>query len=814
MAQEKAQKKSVEILSPAGSFDSLKAAVNAGADAVYAGGRMYGARAFAANFSDEELLRAIDYVHLYGKKLYLTVNTLMKQEELDQLTAYIDPLYRQGLDAVIVQDVGALAVLARRYPDMELHASTQMSVMSAEGAGLLKKLGVSRVVPGRELSLEEIRKICRTGIDVECFVHGAMCYSVSGQCLMSSMEGGRSGNRGQCAQPCRMSYRCPQGGGYVMSMKDICTIDQLPDLIEAGVRSFKIEGRMKKPEYVALVTSMYRAYADMYEQRPAVKKEDVEALQDIYNRGGFSKGYFQMHNGPEMISIDKPNHTGVAVLKILSVNQRTLTCRCLRSIRPQDVIDLSGVAVPGKKKADSRLTNYTFGREVHENETVRIPGAPNTRYEKGMRLFRTKNTSLINRIREELVEKTRAIGLDASVTLRPGQCARMTLTTGTSEVEVTVSGSVPVEIAKGRPLQAGDVERAAGRTGDPLFTIRSVSVHMEGDVFLPVKELKSVRRLALSRLQEEITGRHRRSLEAGMEKAGALPTEGETDFTGCGIDRWYSISVETKEQLACVRRFLKKTTAQGACRPHRVYVSFHCSRSVFPDGEAMSLVRELKEEGVSCYLSMPSLFREDAVRAYAPYFADGAKRIRQEFDGILVRSFDCLAFLLRIGYTAPLILDHNLYVMNRQAAQFYKELAGAKPTCPAELDASCAAQLAGCFAECVIYGYTPVMTSAQCAVKTLKGCTKKSETIYLERDHKVAVTAVCPLCYTVTYHHTPVYIADCEEELQRMGNPVRRISFTIEDEKRTDEILRRLADDFDAAVDEPFTRGRFFLGIY
>lgn len=302
----------IEILAPAGDYDTLKAAVCAGADAVYVGGERFGARAYAKNFNKEELLRAIDYVHLHGRKLYLTVNTLVKEREFGELYEYLLPFYIQGLDAVIVQDLGVMDYILRQFPKLSVHASTQMTVTNAISARYLEKLGVERVVPARELSLEEIRKIREeTGMEIECFVHGALCYCYSGQCLLSSMIGGRSGNRGQCAQPCRLPYKAGEGRARdLLSLKDLCTIENIPELIESGITSFKIEGRMKRPGYVAAVTNMYRKYTDLYFQTGKkafrVSEEDRRELERAYQRRGYCDGYYFRHNGKEMLSLERP----------------------------------------------------------------------------------------------------------------------------------------------------------------------------------------------------------------------------------------------------------------------------------------------------------------------------------------------------------------------------------------------------------------------------------------------------------------------------------------------------------------------------
>lgn len=306
----------VEILSPAGSLDILKCAFAAGADAVYAGGACFGARAFAQNFTEEELLEGIDYAHIHGKKLYLTVNTLVKEREFDQLYNYLLPFYRQGLDAVIVQDMGVMEFIREQFPHLPIHASTQMTVTNAISASFLEQKGVTRVVPAREISLGEIRQISdRTDLEIECFVHGALCYCYSGRCLMSSMIGGRSGNRGQCAQPCRLPWRAEHDRKErdLLSLKDLCAIDLIPDLVRAGITSFKIEGRMKQPSYVETVTAMYRKYTDLYDSLKEGKQDDFRVsaedrriLMEAYQRRGYTDGYYTRHNGREMLSLNRP----------------------------------------------------------------------------------------------------------------------------------------------------------------------------------------------------------------------------------------------------------------------------------------------------------------------------------------------------------------------------------------------------------------------------------------------------------------------------------------------------------------------------
>ena len=311
-----------ELLAPAGSLEICKAVMNAGADAVYLGGDKFGARAFAKNFTQEDLKEALDFAHMRGKKIFLTVNTLLKNKEIGtELFSYLQPLYEYGLDAVIVQDYGVFQFIRRNFPDLALHASTQMSVSNVAGAKFLMEHGAERIVTARELSSAEIRRIYdETGVEIESFIHGALCYCYSGQCLMSSMLGGRSGNRGRCAQPCRLAYQVTDAMGnllhkkekYPLSPKDLCTIELLPELCESGIYSFKIEGRMKKLEYAAGVTSIYRKYLDLYEESPEsykVEEADMERLLLLGNRNGFTKGYYEMRNGRSMMTLTDSSHS-------------------------------------------------------------------------------------------------------------------------------------------------------------------------------------------------------------------------------------------------------------------------------------------------------------------------------------------------------------------------------------------------------------------------------------------------------------------------------------------------------------------------
>lgn len=441
-----------ELLAPAGSLAGLKAVINAGADAVYVGGSLFGARAYAENPDEEEMLRGIEFAHLRGAKVYLTVNTLLKEREMERLYDFILPYYRQGVDAVLVQDFGVLKFLHQHFPDLPLHASTQMTLTGPKGASLVREYGITRVVPARELSLKELKRIKEeTGLEVECFIHGALCVCYSGQCLYSSMLGGRSGNRGRCAQPCRLLYLMDDKTGFdgktsildkkesrhFISPKDLSGIDAIRDLVSAGIDSLKIEGRMKRPEYAAGVTAIYRKYLDLALSGKAyqVEKKDRQILYDLYNRTGFTDGYFRRHNGPEMMA-------------------------------------------PVKHE----LTN--------EETTAR------------QKLYELMN--------EAYLKKDRQVPVEGSVRIHQHENMQLTLSCGA--LTISRQGDA-AEAADRQPLTEEAIRSRLMKTGGTDFSFRSLNVDTDGTSFLPVRSLNEIRRAALEDLKEELIRPYRRFSE-------------------------------------------------------------------------------------------------------------------------------------------------------------------------------------------------------------------------------------------------------------------------------------------------------------
>ena len=497
--------KKPEVLAPCGTWDAMEAAVKGGADAVYLGGTRFSARAFAGNFDKEEMLRAIDYCHLYGVSIYMALNTLLKENETAQVRDYMEPYYRAGLDGVIVQDVGVARILRDHFPELPLHASTQMSITSSFGAQFLKDCGFTRIVPARELSLDEIRSIKDSvDIEIETFVHGAMCYAYSGKCLLSSFIGGRSGNRGRCAQPCRQCWGISgREAKYAMSMKDMCLLESLPELMDAGIDSFKIEGRMKKPEYVAFTARAYRETVNMYadgawdEGRIA---ELVDGLKDIYNRGGFSTGYYFDQNGRHMLADSRPNHTGLKVGKVTKVNPPDVKVRLSKDVNAGDVLEIRAAENTG---AAVELTSAASGKAGAE---LNLKGKEFRKISPGMSVFRTRNNDLLRRIEKEITSPEKKIKAKALVEAKVGEPLAITIWNGAAKAHV--SGS-EVSEAQNRPGDVQTITDKMNKTGGTGVELE-VSCDISGNAFVQMSELNALRRQALALFKEKVAEQYRR----------------------------------------------------------------------------------------------------------------------------------------------------------------------------------------------------------------------------------------------------------------------------------------------------------------
>lgn len=769
----------VEILAPAGSVESMKAAVNAGADAVYMGGSRFGARAYAENPEGDQFLEALDYAHLHGCSLYMTVNTLVKEEELGQLYDFLMPCYERGLDAVIVQDMGVFSFIRKHFPDLPIHASTQMTVTGWRSAAMLKELGASRVVTARELSLAEIAQIRdHVDIEIESFVHGALCYCYSGQCLLSSLIGGRSGNRGRCAQPCRLPYDASgqalsfrtgsergtgrknrengveKTGGknrerrqqekdnrYLMSLKDLCTLDILPDIIEAGVYSLKIEGRMKSPRYTAGVVSVYRKYVDQYLARGRegyrISDEDRKMLLDLFDRGGQTEGYYRQHNGRDMIALkEKP-------------------------------------------------------------------------------AFRQGNQQLFDRLDAEYVHSGKQEPIRGHVTAREGQ--PVTLYLEKAPVSVTVSGEV-VQTAQNQPMTEEKLLKQIQKTGGSPFYFEELTGQAEGSCFLPVQALNGLRRAGLEQLEEAILSPYRRKAEPEGENeegvterpvSAAAKEEQERSFVKSGKSPEFLVSLESPEGLS-------------VAAAHPEVDGIYLDSTGFGPELWKQAVEQCHQAGKFCGLIFPQIFRQEAEE----FFMAAAKELREAgFDVLVIRSMEEPRFLRELGLgQIPFVFDSNLYAMNHQAAAQMIHMGAGRLTFPLELNSRELEQLKeaseGIGWEMTIYGHYPAMVSAQCVVRTTKGCTKKPE-LLLIRDRvgkELPVKNHCRFCYNTIYNPSPLSLLGQEDAVLRLQPEGLRLVFTTETPAQIQEVMDAFADHFRYGKDTPspikdFTRGHFRRGV-
>ena len=800
----------IEILAPAGSYDCFRAAVNAGADAVYAGGPRFGARAYADNFTEDELLRAIGEAHLHGCRFYLTVNTLLKDDEITGLYGYLAPLYEAGLDAVIVQDTGVFYFVKKYFPGMDIHVSTQMTVTHARGAKFLEEQGAARVVPARELSLQEVRQIREeTGLEIECFVHGALCYCYSGQCLMSSMIGGRSGNRGQCAQPCRLPYTVNGEKKYFLSLKDICTLELIPEMIGAGIDSFKIEGRMKSPEYVAAVTSMYRKYTDLYQrngkEKFRVSPEDRELLMDLYNRGGSHTGYYKEHNGRDMLALDRPNHAGVPAVRMTGRQGREIRGTALINLNKGDVLETGG----GKN-------NHTLGKAVKRGESLTFLVQKNTVFPKGTVFSRIRNEQLIRDIRGKYLGGMRQIRIKGLLSLCKGAPAYLTVSRG--DVSFTSESDEAVQTAQNRPLTEEDASKQMQKTGNSEFCFEELEIVMDENIFLPVRQLKSLRRDALAGLREMLLERGRRKDTDEPDKFGKSDASGRNMAKERELEKTtpfpLSVLVSTKEQLNAVLHFLSEHPENEI---RRVYPESRMSSAFFRDPEIRSIAESIRSQGVQVMPALPHIFRGEAAASPAE-----AEQDLKEFpaDGFLIRNYESFQFLRELRFDKTVILDHNLYVFNRYAKAFWRKQGDVQFIAPLELNERELGVfgLEGC--ELPVYGYLPVMISAQCVRKTSSGCDRKQGITVLVDRYKKEFKAenCCRFCYNIIYNSEPLFLGNQMKQIEKLAPASLRFQFSTESGGETKELLGGLCSVFPGErksedLIPEYTQGHFKRGI-
>lgn len=779
----------IEVLAPAGSYAGLVAAVNAGADAIYIGGQKYGARAYAKNPEEDELIKGIEYAHHFGVKVYMTLNTLLKEEEIEGLYEYVLPYYEAGVDAWIVQDFGVMEFVMTHFPDVDIHASTQMSIMGHEAANKLWELGVRRVVPAREVSLEEIQNI-RAGSDIEIegFIHGALCYSYSGQCFMSSLIGGRSANRGRCAGTCRLPFEASKDGkkinkqdeSYLLSCKDLCSLDILPDVLLAGVNSLKIEGRMKSPRYTAGVVRIWRKYVDLYLEKGAngyhVDPKDRKELLDLYDRGGQTDGYYGKHNGKDMLALNEK---------------------------------------PVKREANEELFALLDEKYVNAYKKHKIFG----------KIYLRANEPICLTVRMSKDLK----GIEA----------------GDSDAffEITALADAP-SIAQKNAATKEDIEKQIRKTGNTLYEWEELTVDMEAGLFVPVKFLNEVRRRALEELdavilcacrrRPKVTTKEARFLKSNVNEAtkvdeatsmcsSAIVDEATYRSSNAIVNeaskhnglRTLHLCAETKEQLHAVMSYVSKYQDHA-----KIKISFEAD-TISPTCWKETICR-IHNMGAEAYMYMPHIFRLEA-RAYFQRFHE--ELLHAGFDGFVIRSLEESEYIKRIfaGANLPcpaLHFDYNMYAYNSYAKQMNAKLGADLQTLSVELNLKELQELGGEGMEAIVYGRLPMMVSAQCIKKTTKGCDHVPEVLYLKdrQNEQMPVKNKCTFCYNHIYNAKPLSTLDLSRSMKKLNVESIRLLFTTENEEEVihqiDAYERAYFKDENIVEDRSvYTRGHYKRGI-
>lgn len=803
MGYEKFDNRKMEVLAPAGSFDIMKAVISAGADAVYLGGNMFGARANAVNFSDEELIEAIDYAHLFDRRIYMTVNTLLKENEIeDYLVSYLKPFYEAGLDAVIVQDLGVMHVISEEFPKLHIHASTQMTQTGSIGAGILKKLGATRVVTSRELSLDDIRSIHKKcpDLEIESFVHGALCYCYSGQCLLSSFNGGRSGNRGRCAQPCRLAYDVTDANGkkmnqqnekYVLSPKDMCALNILPDIYDAGVYSLKIEGRMKNITYASYVTSIYRKYTDMLlnegREHYKVDVQDINNLMDIYNRGAFTDGYYNSNKGRNMISLGRPNHMGTKALSVLSNVNGRVEFKALEDINALDVFEI-----------DSEHS-FTSGENVKKGESLIVNLPKKYNLPKGRAIYRTRNNSLTKYVEENFADQHPKMPVDMQFYASVGEPMSLTLTY--KDKSVYVEGNI-VSQAASHPATVENVKKQLEKMGNTYFTADETDVFLNGDTFLPVGNIKELRREACEKLYKEIINEYKRLPQSGILERCAYFAEAnksKAEDNKNAAFKNYTCQDDNGQADICKKSVLLNDTdcLKTVLKDNSVEEIYLNSDLYFKDKEKfLSDINAVKNAGKGVYCALPFILKEDKKNKLLKFIEE-----LNDIDnvGYLVRNIEEIGFIGEFSKNKHIITDAGIYIYNQYAV---KQLASIiessgvfcdRMTYPYELNNKELSKLSKIIdknkTELVVYGNIPMMISEQCVRKTFGLCDGRFGNIDIanERIGKYRVVSSCAFCQSQMYDVNKYNITGCKETKGLSG--YIRYEFDNETESEIIDIL-------------------------
>mgnify|MGYP001021503516 CR=1 FL=1 len=716
----------IELLAPAGNWESFLAAVENGADAVYLGSKYFNARQNAGNFDRELLMEALKYARVRNVKVYLALNTLVLDSEIKEALKVAVDAYVMGIDGIIVQDMGLASMLREIIPDLELHGSTQMTIYNKEGVKALEELGFKRVVLARELSIEEISDISKSSsIETEIFVHGALCVCYSGQCLMSSLIGSRSGNRGKCAQPCRLPYeiegnsgeRLKGGRGFLLSPKDLCSVPLLGQLINSGVASLKIEGRMKQPEYVATVVRIYRKYIDKYfdstitKLDPREKENDMTELMQIFNRGGFSKGYLAGKTGRDMMCYEKPKNWGIYIGNVISFNKAT---GILKMKMTEDLSIGDGIEVfNGENINPGTVVTYIRTEDGKKNFArkgdIAYVGDIKGNIPNGCKVYRTSSKALNIRAGETFDSKsfTRKVKINGIISIRQNSPVTLRISDGDNTVEVS-SERLP-EIALNRPITRERIEEQLYKTGNTPFVFEKLDVSLDENLTVPVSEINNLRRKALDEL-------YNKKAAGNIEKRAKSFGEWEKDlfdFPGNGR--------KAKNDVKISAYFFEWNEN---CQNHAVYDKVdivYIPFKEFADLKNLNRFDDIRKKGCSIYAALPAITRGN----YDNIIKSKLLQVVESgiIEGLLLANIGQLEYVKDIS-NIKIRCDHSFNIFNSISLQQLYDLGADGATLSPELNIEQLKKILGCFnvdKEVIVYGRLPVMVSEYCPTGCVVG---------------------------------------------------------------------------------------------
>ncbi|MGM0502531.1 MAG: DUF3656 domain-containing U32 family peptidase, partial [Bacillota bacterium] len=754
-----------ELLAPVGNWNSLYAAVQNGCDAIYVGGKEFNARNRADNFSVSELKEVIDYAHIRGVKVYITMNIVYKEQELNQVLGFVKKIYKQGADAVIVQDLGIAKLISEFFPDIELHGSTQLNIHNLAGAKMLEDLGFSRVILARELSLTEIKEINdNTTLEVETFVHGALCISYSGQCLMSSLIGGRSGNRGRCAQPCRMPYTLIDRDSqeiiseefseqHLLSPKDINTLDLIPQLIEAGIASFKIEGRLKRPEYTALVTKTYKKYIDQYfhdRDNYEVQEQDHQQLAQLFNRDGFVPSYYQGQENLDLISYQRPKNWGVKIGEVVNYDFQTKKCKIEleKTVNQGDGLEIwitEGNNIPLTLSEEDRLRK--------EFVVVKV----NKPVQEGSPVYRTSDYNLLSSLAESYQnpDTYKQIDVFGAVIAQIGEKLKLDLWDQDGYF-VTAELEFKPESAKKQPLSRENLKEQLSKLGSTPYSLKKLDCTVDDNLFIPISKLNQLRRTAVQKLNQ-------------ARKEGFEPSERTDNFSAAELKIKKSksnqsavpqltISIKNSDYLES----LLKTGVQ------RIYCPIKNL-----DLEELKELLKVKQD-TELFIALPRIAKQQEIEDLKEIVN---KLTKLDIDGFLIPQLGALKLVTATDKS--LAADFPLHTLNLHSLEMLQQLGFETAALSPELTLKELKQLTITEQpkqEIIVYGYLAMMISEYCPIGAVerefdfsKNCNLEcEERNYGLLDRKGMVEAIetdAENCRATIYNSQPLHLLNYLDEI-------------------------------------------------